>query len=456
MKKNKTLKKVLIFSFSFLLISTLTMNGKDELKANANYEKNQTKVVNIDTSYSSKLNYKYNSEEYLTTTVGNFDSYNKDAAVTINGSYFNMSGGTNEISGLLVNNGQVVHENSRFPFYIGATTNEELKIEKYDTNKKININGRDFEFQAINASTISESEISLNFYNSNITNKYFIDDKKNEDHLILEMNTGAENLKTLNGAINYSVIENKKSGTYSLSENQIAIALNKNSTDLYNELINNTTLNINTNFEFFNNFNWAISSDTLLINENEIINPNFSIPRFQGSPARSAIGIRNDGTIGVYMQESNLGTITDFSYTLLEDNVKTAINLDGGGSSKLFYKGNLIGDSGENRSVTNAISFFINNSSIENENPVSSEENNEENINQEIIGSSETKKEEEEKIEKKKSSCDIVIQDKNELNNIKSTKKNIIEKIGELFNNKESYNNTQIVCDSDFNQLTLR
>ncbi len=114
---------------------------------------------------------------------------------------------------------------------------------------------------------------------------------------------------------------------------------------------------------------WAVQAGPMLVDNGRVLD-DFSVGSFKndiisGRSPRTAVGIASNGELLLFVGEGRLAmyslgfTLREAAQMLLETGAHVAMNLDGGGSSALFFKGRYYGDSptGARKSIPDAIAF---------------------------------------------------------------------------------------------------
>jgi hypothetical protein len=92
-------------------------------------------------------------------------------------------------------------------------------------------------------------------------------------------------------------------------------------------------------------YRWAIRGNVRVVKDGQV-KPNpkaqrFTDPRIWGRAKRTAIGTRPDGTL-VLMATPNAVTLGQLGWALVSRGVTNAVSLDGGGSTMLYYRGEMV------------------------------------------------------------------------------------------------------------------
>ena len=95
----------------------------------------------------------------------------------------------------------------------------------------------------------------------------------------------------------------------------------------------------------YRDYQWALRGAVRLVQDGKVHpNPraqNFHDPRIWGRASRTGVGVTRSGKL-VLMATRNDVTLSEFGRAMVKWGVRNAVNLDGGSSTCLYYRGNVL------------------------------------------------------------------------------------------------------------------
>ena len=324
------------------LADGVTLTSSTIVRENRNnVELVRENVVEYDTSDDSvRPMVAYGKTLYGRSTISKIADYLEDEDLTlvagINGSFFDMNSG--------IPYGMIVTEG------VLRSSGNTLSVGFYEDGTAI-IGTPELEFSM----ETPDGEITEIFYNKALTKSngiglysadYHTSTRSGMDayHVILEPVDEDETEIRLGGEIELEMVGMMESSDCGIAEGTFVLSIAENS--IYKTALENMrdldigdciTITASVDREWEDVY-YACGGSDLLIEDGEVCD-DFTLDTAEKSAARTAIGIKDDGTVVLYTADGGNGsaglTLEELAERMLELGCETALNLDGGGSTTL-------------------------------------------------------------------------------------------------------------------------